>query len=139
MAVWATGLVTEFWGSGGGDGDVAVWVEGAELVQEAAGPAAGAGLAGVPAGTEFGVAGLGIGQEVPDDDEDGASDGAPGPVAAKAPGQAAEPLAEEGIGRRGAGGSLGAVATQVRIAVALSRLAAAGTGLAGDRGESREY
>jgi hypothetical protein len=45
-------------GSGGSDGDVAVWVEGAELVQEAAGPAVGVGLAGVPVRAEFGVAGL---------------------------------------------------------------------------------
>lgn len=80
------GLVTGFLGSGGGgNGDVAVWVEGAELVQEAAGPAVGVGLAGVPDGAEVGVAGLGIGEQVPDDDEDGASDGAPGPAAAEAP------------------------------------------------------
>jgi hypothetical protein len=69
---------------GGGDGDVVVGVEGAELVQEAAGPAVGVGLAGVPVGAEFGVAGLGIGEEVLGDDEDGASHGASGPGAAEA-------------------------------------------------------
>jgi hypothetical protein len=64
----------------------------------------------------------------------GASDGAPGSAAAEAPRQAAEPFAEEGTGRRGAGGGLSAGAAQVGVAVSLSRLAA-GAGLAGDRGE----
>ncbi len=83
MALWATDLVgvVLVLGGGFGDGDVAVWVEGAELVQEAAGPAVGVGLAGVPSGAEFGVAGFGAGEEVPDDDEDGTSDGASGPAA----------------------------------------------------------
>ena len=85
--LWATDLVGAVLDLGGGfgDGDVAVWVEGTELVQEASGPAVGVGLAGVPAGTEVGVAGFGAGEEVPDDDEDGTSDGASGLAAAEAP------------------------------------------------------
>jgi hypothetical protein len=59
-------------------------VGGAELVQEAAGPAVGIGLAGVPAGVEFRVAGFRIGEEMPGDDEDGASDGSSGSDAAEA-------------------------------------------------------
>ena len=78
---------------------------------------------------------VGVGEQVPDDDEDGAGDGALGPVAAEAPGQAAEPLAEEGVGAGGAGGGLGAVALEVGVALALARLAVAGAGLAGDGGE----
>jgi hypothetical protein len=48
--------------------------------------------------------GFGVGEQVPDDDEDGPADGAAGPGAVEAPGEAAEPLAEEGVGLRGAGG-----------------------------------
>ena len=86
-----------------GDVDVGVGVEGAELVHEAAGAAVGVGFALVPAGAEVGEPVVGAGEQVPDDDEDGAGDGAPGPVAVEAPGQAAEPFAEEGVGAGGAG------------------------------------
>src|SRR5260370_4271964 len=79
-------------GSRRGDGDVGFGVEGAVLVQDAAGTAVWVGLALVPAGAEVGVPGFGAGEEVPGDDEDGAGDGAPGPVAVEAPGQAAEPF-----------------------------------------------
>jgi hypothetical protein len=74
---WATGLVGGVLVLGGwGDGDVTVWVEGAELVQEAAGPAVLVGFPVVPAGAEVAVAVFGVCREVPDDDEDGAGDGA---------------------------------------------------------------
>ena len=55
--------------------------------------------------------------------------------AAEAPGQAAEPLAEEGVRAGGAEGGLGAVALEVGVALPLGRLAVPGAGLAGDRGE----
>ena len=113
-------------------------MEGAELVQEAAGAAVGVGLALVPAGAEVGVPGFGVGEEVPDDDEDGAGDGASCPVPVEAPGQAAEPLAEEGVRAGGAVGGLGAVAAQVGVALPFLRLAAPGPGLAGDGGEACE-
>jgi hypothetical protein len=93
-------------------------------------------LAGVPVGAEVGVAGGGVAQEVPDDDEDGPSDGALGPGAADAPGQAAVPLAEEGVGPGRAEGGLGAVALDVGGALSLAGLAGAGPGLAGDGGQS---
>ena len=47
--------------------------------------AVAAGFACVPVGAEVGEPGRGVGEEVPDDDEDGAGDGAPGPCAAQAP------------------------------------------------------
>ena len=53
-----------------GDGDVGVRVEGSELVDEVPGAAVGVGLAGVPAGLEVGEPGLGVGEQVPDDECD---------------------------------------------------------------------
>src|SRR5580658_1290564 len=73
---------------------------------------------------------------MPDDDEDGAGDGAFRLVRAEAAGQAADPVAEEGAGAGGAGGGLGAVALEVVVALAFLRLAAAGAALAGDGGEA---
>ena len=88
------------------------------------------GFAVVPVGTEVGEPGFGAGEQVPDDDEDGAGDGAFGPV----PAQAAEPCAEERFGACGAVGGLGAVPLEVVVALALLRFALPGAGLAGDRG-----
>ena len=89
----------------------------------------------VPAGAEVGEPGRGVGEEVPDDDEDGSSDGALGLVPAEAAGQPAEPFAEERTGVRGAVGGLGAVDLEVGVALSLLRLALPGAGLAGDRGQ----
>ena len=58
-------------------------------------------------------------------------------LAAEAPGQAAEPFAEEGVGAGGAGGGLGAVARAGRRRPVPCRLAAAGAGLAGDGAQPR--
>jgi hypothetical protein len=74
---------------GGGDGDVEA--EGLELAEVGADLAVAAGLRVVPGGAEVGEPGFGVGEEVPDDDEDGAGDGALGPVAAEAPAKTAEP------------------------------------------------
>jgi hypothetical protein len=68
------------------------------------------GLAGVVVRSEVGEPRFGVLEQVPDDDEDGAADGAAGPGAAAASGDAAEPLAEEGVGLAGAVGGLGAEA-----------------------------
>jgi hypothetical protein len=59
------------------------------------------GFAVVPVGAEVGEPGFRAGEQVPDDDQDGAADGAFGPVAAQALAEAAEPFAEEGAGARG--------------------------------------
>ena len=89
-------------GSGGvpPEGDDDVVAEGLEL--------AGASRAlrlrsspGVPARAEVAVAGGGVVQQVPDDDEDGPAHGAAGlfpPAAAGTGRETAEPLAEEGVG-----------------------------------------
>jgi hypothetical protein len=96
-------------GSGGvlpqGDDDVVA--EGLELAAGVAGLAAAVGVPGVPVRAEVAVAGGGVVQQVPDDDQDGPADGAAGLLAAAAAGvggQAAEPLAEEGVGVRGGAG-----------------------------------
>src|SRR5690242_5935147 len=126
---WSAGLGL----GGGGYGDLEP--EGLELAEAGADFAVAVCFAVVPAGAEVGEPGSGIGEQMPDDDEDGAGDGALGPVPAEAPGQAAESFAEEGSGAGGAVGGLGAVALEVGVALALRRLAVAGAGLAGSRDE----
>jgi hypothetical protein len=49
--------------------------EGLELTDQAAGLAAGVDAAGVVVGAQVAEAGGGVGQQVPDDDQDGAGDG----------------------------------------------------------------
>src|SRR5689334_21259183 len=97
-------------GSGGvlpvGDDDVVA--EGLELASGVAGLAAAVGVPGVPVGSEVAVAGGGVVQQVPDDDEDGPAHGAAGllpPAPAGTGGQAAEPLAQERVRVRRAVGS----------------------------------
>ena len=75
-------------GLGGGFADLDVEAEGLELAEVGADLAVAAGLLVVPAGPRVGEPCGGVGQEVPDDDEDGASGGALGFVPAQA---AAEP------------------------------------------------
>src|SRR5690242_15497342 len=82
------------------EGDDDVVAEGFELALGVAGLAAAVGVPGVSVGAEVAVAGGGVVQQVPDADEDGPADGAAGllpPAAAGAGGQAAEPLAQEGV------------------------------------------
>jgi hypothetical protein len=75
------GLVSGGWVLGGrGYGDVEV--EGLELAEVGADLAVAVGLAFVPVGAEVGEPCFGVGEQVPDDDEDGARDGALGPVPA---------------------------------------------------------
>src|SRR5512135_3671704 len=90
-------------GSGGvlPEGDDDVVAEGLELAAGVAGLAAAVGVPGVPAGSEVAVAGGGIVQQVPDDDQDGPAHSAARllPPAASGTGrQAAEPLAQERVG-----------------------------------------
>src|SRR3984885_11566209 len=96
-------------GSGGvlPEGDDDVVAEGLELSSGVAGLAAAVGVPGVPVRSEVAVAGGGVVEQVPDDDQDGAADGAAGlrpPAAAGAGGQPAEGLAQEGVGVWGGGG-----------------------------------
>ena len=66
-AGWSGGLLA------GGDGDVEA--EGFQLADVAADLAAGVGVLRVVIRAEVAVAGLGVLEQVPDDDEDGAPDG----------------------------------------------------------------
>ena len=75
------------------------------------------GFAFVPVGAEVGEPGFGAGEQVPDDDQDGAGHCAFGPVPAQALAEAAKPFAEEGLGAGGAVGGLGAVALEVGVAL----------------------
>ena len=118
---------------GGGDGDIEA--EGLELAEVGTDLAVAVSLAPVPAGAEVAEPGRRVGQQVPDDDEDGPADRALGADAADAAGEAAEPLAQEGAGPGRAERCLGAVALEVGVAVPLGGLALAGAGLAGDRGD----
>src|ERR1700742_4719594 len=118
-------------GLGGCLGDGHLEAEGLQLAEVAADLLVAVGFLLVPAGSEVGVAGLWVVQQVPDDDQDRAGDRAPGPGAAEPPRQAAEPLAEERAGACRAVGGLGAVAAQVGVPLPLARLAGPGAGLAG--------
>ena len=76
--------VVRLGGGGEGDGEP----EGFELADVVTGFAAGIGAAGVVAGAEVVVAGGGVGEQVPDDDQDGAGDGDQGAELAAAAGDA---------------------------------------------------
>src|SRR6266704_4235389 len=120
----------------GGDDDVVA--EGFELALGVAGLAAAVGVPGVPVRAEVAVAGGGVVQEMPDDDEDGPAYGAAGFLAAAsagAGGDAAEALAEEGVRVRGGAGGQDGDALGVGVAAALLPPALAGPGLPRGRGE----
>src|SRR6266496_3313760 len=90
-------------GSGGvfvvGDGDgQAEGLQAAEVVADLLVPV---DMGGVPVRAEVAVAGGGVGEQVPDDDHDGAGDGDLGDGPAAAAGDAGIPLAEEGGGADG--------------------------------------
>src|ERR1700758_1814495 len=89
----------------------------------------GAGL--VVAGAEVGEPGGGIGEQVPDDHQDGAGDSDLGLGLAAAAGDPPVPLAEERVRAGGAGGGLAEGAAQPGVALALLPGPGAGTGLAG--------
>ena len=66
------------------DGDFGLGAQGAELRSGGCGCGGRASLRFVPARPEIVVAGGGVREEVPDDDEDGSGHGAPRPVPADA-------------------------------------------------------
>ena len=77
-----------------------------ELVDQAADFAVGVDAAGVEVRAQVTKPGGGVGQQVPDDDQDGAGDGDQGFEFASAFDQAPVPLTEERVGFRGRGGGL---------------------------------
>ena len=68
-------------------------------------------------GTEIGESGVLVGEQVPDDDEDGAPDGDDRAFLAASSGDAPVAFAEEGVGSCGAYGRLAEDAGQVAVAV----------------------
>src|SRR3954453_9831508 len=72
--------------------------EGFELADVVSFPLVGIGAAAVVVGAEVVEPGLRIGQQVPDDDQYGSSDGDDGAFFAPAPGEAPVAFAEEGAG-----------------------------------------
>src|SRR6516162_3333057 len=98
---------------GFGEGDLeAESLDLPDVVAELAGDI-GAGL--VVAVAEVGVAGFGVTEQVPDDDQDGAGHGDLGLGRAAAAGDPGVALAEEGGGAGGAGGGPAEAAAQVAL------------------------
>src|SRR5215207_1265487 len=103
--------------SGGGlQGDGVA--EGFELADVVALGALGVDAGVVEASTEVVVAQVGVGQQVPDDDQDGAADRDDGAVLAAASGDASVALAQEGVGPPSGHGGLPEDPGQVAVAVA---------------------
>src|SRR5690348_13744818 len=103
-------------GLGGGfEGDLVA--EGLELAEVGAHLAAVADVGVVEVRAEVVVAGLGVGQQVPEDHQEGAADGDVGFVLAAAAGDPPVAFAEEGVGAGGADGGLAQDAGQVAVAV----------------------
>ena len=96
-------------------------------------PAVGAGL--VVAVAEVLVAGVGIGEQVPDDREDGVADGDDRASLAAAPGDAVVSLAEEGIGPGRRGDDLAESGGEPGIALAAGAALGLARGAAVDGGE----
>ena len=72
----------------------------------------------VEVGAEVVEAGVGVGEQVPDDDQDGAADRDDGLLLAAAAGDASVAFAEEGVGPAGGDGGLAEDRGQVAVAVA---------------------
>lgn len=110
-------LVTFVFRSGSGfEGDPVA--EGSELSDVVTHAAFGVDAAGVVVGSEVVESGERVGQQVPDDDQDGAGDRDQGLELAASFDDPAVALAQEGVGSRGRGGSLAERAFQVGVALA---------------------
>jgi hypothetical protein len=102
-------------GSGGLEGDLVA--ERLELADVVALGAIGVVGGVVEAGAEVVEAGVGVSQQLPDDDQDGAADRDDGPLGATAAGDAPVALPEEGVGLAGSDGGLAEDPGQLRVAV----------------------
>ncbi|MFC9767103.1 hypothetical protein [Rhodococcus jostii] len=80
-------------------------------------PAFGVDAAGVIVGAEVAEAGKRVGEQVPDDDEDGTGDRDQGFELATVFDEASVAFAEEGVGFGGDGGGLAECALEVRVAL----------------------
>src|SRR5215213_831355 len=102
-----------WWSGGRLQGDLVA--ERLELADEVAGLAGGVDAAGVVVGAQVVEAGGGVGEQVPDDHQDGAGDGDQRLELADAFDEAAVALAEEGVGLGGGGGGLPECAFEVGL------------------------
>src|SRR5215208_2129723 len=108
--------------SGGGfQGDLVA--EGLQRADVVALGALGVDPGVVGAGAQIVEAGGGVGQQVPDDDQDGAADRDDGLLGAAAFGQAPVALPQEGVGPAGGHGGLAQHPGQVGVAMASGGLA----------------
>src|SRR5580693_9860150 len=103
-------------GLGAGDGVA----EGFELADVISGGPVFVDPGVVVAGAEVGISGGGVGEQVPDDDQDGAGGGDLGFGFAAAAGDAGVAFAQEGGGPGRADGGLAEVAAQVGVALAFA-------------------
>src|SRR5215207_7238536 len=95
VGMWLSGWSGCCWGEGDGE------PQGLQLPDVVAGLLVLVDAAGVVAGAEVVVAGGGVGQQMPDDHQDGAGDGDQGLELAATPDQAPVALAQEGVGLGG--------------------------------------
>ena len=95
------------------------------------------GAAGVVARAEVVEGGRGVGEQVPDDHQDGTGDRDQGLELAAAPDDAPVALAEEGIGLGRGGRGLAEQALEIGVALAGLAAAAAGSGLDGPGAQLR--
>jgi hypothetical protein len=100
----------------GGEGDGQA--ESLELADVVADLALSVDVGVVVAGSEVVEPGFGVGEQVEDDDQDGAGDSDDGFAFAAAPGQPPVAFAEEGVGPAGGGGDLAEDAVEVGVALA---------------------
>src|SRR5512133_4386888 len=121
--------------SGGGLGEGDGESECRELSDVAASSAVGVGAARVVVRAEILIAGGWVGQELPDDDQDGPGDGDEGLELAAAFDDAPVAFAEEGVGAGGRGGGLAQDTFQVGVSLTGAPAAAGGPGLDGARAE----
>src|SRR5262249_9446436 len=98
------GCERRWWSGGGVEGDPVA--EGLELADVVELFAFGVDAGVVEVRAEVVEAGVGVAQQVPDDDEDGAADGDDGFLLAAAAGDAPVAFAEEGVGLAGGHGDL---------------------------------
>jgi hypothetical protein len=82
-----------------------------------AGLAVGVGPAGVMAGAKLAEAGGRVGEQIPDNHQDGTGDGDQGPELAAAPDDPPVALAQEAVGPGGGSGGLAQCALEVGIAL----------------------
>jgi hypothetical protein len=122
------------WGRSGGGLQGDLVAQRLQLADVVALAALGVDAALVEARAQIVEAGGRVGQQVPDDDQDGAADRHDGPLGAAPPGDAPVALPQEGVGPPSGHGGLAQHSSQVGVAVAGGGLALGPTGRLFDAG-----